>query len=83
MELMTDWHQAAAEQMEVELSEYGDEAEEFVENLNELWEELIAQASPSKTQKQKWLVRLQSWQTILTEYSQEDCLSGALTALEN
>ena len=66
----------------VELSDYGDEAMEFVEELGALWVMLIEGALPSERQQQHWQVSLQSWQTQLQNYGQADGLQNALDSLD-
>lgn len=65
----------------VEISDYGEEAGEFVEGLSELWAELVTSASPSAKQIQKWQNWLENWQAQLDDYGQADCLQSALDAL--
>jgi hypothetical protein len=67
----------------VEISDYGEEAGEFVENVSALWVELIRHVSPSETQKQQWRARLQSWQMQLADYGHADCLQSALDVLKD
>ena len=66
----------------VEMSEYGEEASDFVQSLSELWVEAILHVAISKSQRQKWHLQLQAWQSQLAKYAQEDCLQSVLEALD-